>query len=110
MRMPRSARTGTRTIVASRCRSAHSARSLCIGRGGVPRRERPYGVRVTEPRIAAVVVNPVKVDLDALKAAVASAAADAGWAESLWFETSVEDVGQGVTRQALAAGADMVIA
>ena len=30
----------------------------------------------------------------------------AGWSESLWFETSVEDPGQGMTREALEAGVD----
>jgi len=64
----------------------------------------------TRERVAAVVYNPIKVDLDALRDAVASAAADAGWGETRWFETSVEDVGQGVTAEALAAGVDLVIA
>lgn len=63
----------------------------------------------TNPRTAAVIYNPVKVDLDALRAAVDAEASAAGWAESVWFETSVEDVGQGVTAQALARGVDMVI-
>ena len=64
----------------------------------------------TSPRIAAVVYNPIKVDIEVLRKAVATAAHDAGWGESLWFETSVEDVGQQVTKQALDAGADMVFA
>ncbi|MBF4461369.1 MULTISPECIES: diacylglycerol/lipid kinase family protein [unclassified Rathayibacter] len=63
-----------------------------------------------ERRRAALVYNPVKVELDAVKAAVARAEAAAGWEETLWFETSVEDPGAGQTQQALAAGADMVIA
>ena len=61
-------------------------------------------------RTAAVVYNPVKVDLDALKAAVADSERDAGWGESLWLETSVEDVGQGVTKKAIDAKVDLVIA
>lgn len=61
-------------------------------------------------RVAAVVYNPVKVDLDALKEAVDREAQAAGWSESLWFETSVEDPGQGMTREALDAGVDMVLA
>jgi len=64
----------------------------------------------SKPRTAAVIYNPIKVDLDALKEAVTNAARDAGWAESLWLETSVEDVGQGVTKQAIEAGVDLVIA
>lgn len=62
------------------------------------------------PRIAAVVYNPIKVDLDALRSTVGSAAADAGWGETLWFETSVDDVGQEVTRKAIEAGVDLIIA
>lgn len=59
---------------------------------------------------AAVVYNPIKVDIDRLKAAVAARDTANGWAETLWFETSVEDAGQGPTRAALEAGATMVIA
>jgi diacylglycerol kinase family enzyme len=61
-------------------------------------------------RKAAIVYNPVKVDLDTLREAVNSAASDAGWGETLWLETSIEDVGQGVTAEALKAGVDLVIA
>jgi diacylglycerol kinase (ATP) len=61
------------------------------------------------PRTAAIIYNPVKVDLDALRNAVSAEAAAAGWAESTWFETSVDDVGQGVTAQALASGVDLLI-
>jgi diacylglycerol kinase (ATP) len=60
-------------------------------------------------KTAAVIYNPVKVDLDALREAVTTEASAAGWGESLWFETSVEDVGQGVTAEAIRAGADMII-
>jgi diacylglycerol kinase (ATP) len=62
-----------------------------------------------KPRTAAVIYNPIKVDLDALQAAVNAEAAAAGWAESTWFETSVDDVGQGVTADAIASGADLLI-
>ena len=64
----------------------------------------------SDQRVAAVIYNPVKVDLDALKTAVATEESAGGWAPSLWFETSVEDVGQGVTKDALEQGADLVIA
>jgi len=63
----------------------------------------------TPPR-AAVVFNPVKVDADVLLRTVADEAADAGWDETLWFETTEEDPGGGQARQALDAGVDMVIA
>ncbi|MCS5735134.1 diacylglycerol/lipid kinase family protein [Herbiconiux daphne] len=61
-------------------------------------------------KTAAVVYNPIKVDIDALRSAVGAEQRAAGWGETLWFETSVDDVGQEVTRQALEAGADLVIA
>ena len=63
----------------------------------------------TTLQTAAVIYNPVKVDIDVLREAVTTEAAAAGWGESLWFETSVEDVGQGVTAEALKAGVDMII-
>ena len=59
---------------------------------------------------AAVVFNPVKVDLEKLRAAVASAQSAAGWAETLWFETSKADPGGGQTRAAVAQGAGVVMA
>ncbi|MCY7290395.1 MAG: diacylglycerol kinase [Cryobacterium sp.] len=63
----------------------------------------------TARRLAAVVFNPMKVDLDDLKATVATEEADAGWPETLWFETSADDPGQGPARQAIEAGASMII-
>ncbi|MBO0983052.1 diacylglycerol kinase family protein [Rathayibacter sp. SD072] len=65
---------------------------------------------MTEQRRAALIYNPVKVDLEPLKASVTRAEGAAGWAETLWLETSVEDPGAGQTREALDAGVDMVIA
>lgn len=62
------------------------------------------------PRIAAVIYNPIKVDLEVLREAVSTEATAAGWGETLWFETSVEDVGQGVTAEAIAANVDLIIA
>jgi len=59
---------------------------------------------------AAVVYNPIKVDPKKLKKAVASEQEAAGWASTIWFETSEEDAGQGVTASALRRGADVVIA
>lgn len=58
----------------------------------------------------AVIVNPVKVDVEALRGAVAAAESEAGWAPSLWLETRVDDPGQGVAREAVAAGVTAVIA
>jgi len=59
---------------------------------------------------AAVVYNPIKVDIRKVKNAVTNAAKAAGWASPLWFETTTEDSGQGVTASALRRGADVVIA
>lgn len=61
-------------------------------------------------RSAAVIYNPIKVDLDALKAAVSAAQQAAGWGESRWYSTSEEDPGEKVAREALADGADVVLA
>ena len=59
---------------------------------------------------AAVVYNPIKVDLDQLKELVNAAAKEAGWGESMWFATTEDDVGQRVTASALRRGADVVLA
>ncbi len=64
----------------------------------------------TEQRTAAVVYNPVKVHLETLKSTVAKHEQEAGWARTLWFETSEEDPGGGMAEAALEAGADVVAA
>ncbi|WP_207455767.1 diacylglycerol/lipid kinase family protein [Herbiconiux sp. SYSU D00978] len=61
-------------------------------------------------RHAAVVYNPVKVDFEALKASVDEHARAAGWGESRFYETSVEDPGGGQTKQAIEEGAAVVMA
>lgn len=61
-------------------------------------------------RRAAVVYNPTKVDLEALRTAVAAAEATHGWAPSLWIETTAEDPGTGQTLQAVERGVTMVVA
>lgn len=60
-------------------------------------------------RRAAVVVNPMKVDLPALKKTVTAAAKAAGWSPTLWFETTVDDPGTGQARAAAAKGVEVVI-
>jgi diacylglycerol kinase family enzyme len=64
----------------------------------------------TKAKTAAVIYNPIKVKLKALKTTVKAAEAAAGWNRSLWFETSVLDPGGEVAKQALAQGADVVMA
>ena len=59
---------------------------------------------------AAVVYNPTKVDLEELRNAVALAESEAGWAKSIWLETTADDPGTGQARDAVAQGADVVLA
>jgi diacylglycerol kinase (ATP) len=59
---------------------------------------------------AAVVYNPIKVSLRDLKRSVKKHQKAAGWNETLFYETSIEDPGGDITRQAIEAGADVVIA
>jgi diacylglycerol kinase family enzyme len=65
---------------------------------------------VGAPNVAAVVFNPIKVNLKSLRAAVAREEKDAGWGETLWLETSEKDPGGGQAKQALERGAAVVIA
>lgn len=59
---------------------------------------------------AAVVYNPIKVDLTKLKRSVLAAERDAGWGETQWFATTTQDTGEAATKSALAQGADVVLA
>lgn len=74
-----------------------------------------YSDRMSTPGAAtqsarvAVVVNPTKVDMAALRAAVDDAEVEAGWAPSLWLETSVDDPGQGRAHEAIAARVTAVL-
>ena len=61
-------------------------------------------------RRAAVIYNPLKVDILALETAVASAAKEAGWHRTLWFATTIEDAGQLLVAEAIKQGATMVMA
>jgi diacylglycerol kinase family enzyme len=67
------------------------------------------GEAAERPRVAAVVYNPIKVDLAAVRDVVATEEAAAGWGSTLWFETTAEDPGRGATEAALAEDVDMVI-
>jgi diacylglycerol kinase (ATP) len=58
---------------------------------------------------AAVVYNPLKVsDLPALKRRVEPFMASHGWEPPLWLETTTEDPGAGMCRQAVKEGCDVV--
>ncbi|MEN9621228.1 MAG: hypothetical protein RL499_1421 [Actinomycetota bacterium] len=58
----------------------------------------------------AIIANPTKVDMAALRSAVSEAEVTAGWQPSLWLETSVDDPGQGRARAAIEAGVTAVLA
>jgi diacylglycerol kinase family enzyme len=58
---------------------------------------------------AALIVNPTKVT-DRQRALIDAALGAAGLTDPLWRETSREDPGRGQTRQALAAGVEVVLA
>jgi diacylglycerol kinase (ATP) len=60
-------------------------------------------------QIAAVIYNPIKVELDVLEAAVAAEPGSADW-EVRWLPTSAEDPGRGPATEAVEAGAALVIA
>ncbi|CAN5466814.1 diacylglycerol kinase family protein [soil metagenome] len=62
------------------------------------------------PRRAAIIYNPTKVDLPKLRRAVATAQKEAGWADSIWLKTTVDDVGSSQAREAIERHADVVLA
>ena len=58
---------------------------------------------------AAVVYNPIKVtDLPALTTRVEKFMSESGWEQPLWLETTEEDPGVGMCRQAVDEGCDVV--
>jgi len=63
-----------------------------------------------EPQRAAVVYNPIKVDVTKLRVEINRAATKAGFEKTLWFETTIDEAGQNLTRQAVEQGATVVIA
>ncbi len=69
-----------------------------------------HELRDSSKLTAAVVYNPIKVSLRDIKKSVKRHQKAAGWNETLFFATSIEDPGSGVTRQALEQGADVVVA
>lgn len=69
----------------------------------------PIDAETTQKKRAALIYNPVKVDPDALRARTAELSAEAGWAEPLFYETTVDDLGDDVTRAALDEKVDAVL-
>lgn len=72
------------------------------------RSETREGANGVLPR-AALVVNPIKLDVPESRVRIDRMMHDAGWAPPLWLETTIADPGAGVTAKALAEGVDMVI-
>lgn len=58
---------------------------------------------------AALVYNPIKVDADVLRSRVSELAAEAGWDEPLFYETTVDDLGDDAARAALEEDVDAVL-
>lgn len=58
---------------------------------------------------AAVIYNPIKVDLDAIASVVAQEEEANKWDETVWLPTSEDDPGQGRAKEALESGASVVI-
>ncbi|HEV6953807.1 MAG TPA: diacylglycerol kinase family protein [Promicromonospora sp.] len=73
-----------------------------------PRRAPDEGAEPA-PRLA-VVVNPSKQGAAGLQVQVRAYCSAHGLEEPLWYETSVDDPGQGPARRAIEAGADVVVA
>ncbi|MCS5717599.1 diacylglycerol kinase family protein [Herbiconiux sp. CPCC 205763] len=88
----------------------HRNMSRGAGQGPATPEEAARSTAPEAARTAAVVVNPIKVDASRLRPVVAAAEKAAGWAETLWFETTKDDPGDVVTRAAVAAGASVVMA
>jgi diacylglycerol kinase (ATP) len=61
-------------------------------------------------RRAAIVYNPIKVDRAKLEKSVGEAEKTAGWAKSLWLETTESEPGGGLAQKAVADGVEVVLA
>lgn len=86
---------------------SESGRARRVGAEGETRPIETDGERPS-PK-AALVYNPTKVEAETLRETVTRLSADAGWSEPLFYETTVDDLGDDVTRQALEEGADAVL-
>ncbi|ONI66508.1 sphingosine kinase [Microbacterium sp. CSI-V] len=69
----------------------------------------PIDAEPTDKKRAALVYNPTKVDPDALRARVGELSSEAGWADPLFYETTVDDLGDLATRAALEEKVDAVL-
>lgn len=84
---------------------------LAEARRGAKPLANPLGAEARSSGPPAFVVNPIKVDdTGQLRRIAADVAASTGQAEPMWFETTKADPGGGQARQAVEAGASVVIA
>ncbi len=77
-----------------------------------PRSSHTEPAPTTVPRVRelAVILNPIKVDDPAaFRAQVNARAAELGWGEPTWFETTVEDPGRSMAHDAALGGAELVV-
>lgn len=63
----------------------------------------------SDQRRIAVVYNPIKIDAEKLRAAVAEREAEHGYAPTLWLETTEDEPGQNLARQAAKDKVDAVL-
>ena len=71
--------------------------------------EAPMDAEPTQKKRAALVYNPTKVEPETLRDRVAELSAEADWAEPLFYETTVDDLGDDATRAALDEKVDAVL-
>ncbi len=70
----------------------------------------PLSSALARSRAVAVVLNPVKVeDPLAFRSLVDARAVELGWNPPRWFETTVDDTGRSMARDAAADGAELVV-
>lgn len=69
----------------------------------------PIDAEPTTKKRAALVYNPTKVDPEVLRPRVSELSAEAGWAEPLFYETTVDDLGDIATRAAIEEEVDAVL-
>lgn len=63
----------------------------------------------TRTRRAALICNPIKVDATELEALVARHSDAAGWDKPIYFETTIDELGDGLARAAIEQGVDAVL-
>ncbi len=69
----------------------------------------PFAAEPEDRPVAAIVANPTKIEANT-REVIAALCVEAGWAEPLWLETTVEDPGPGQTAEAVSRDVDVVMA